>query len=256
MDPEITPVEDPNPTPTEVVTATTEAEQVTPEEVKATKADEQKPNKVFTQEEVDKIVEKRLARQARQLQRTQSHAPTTDVEGLSVDQFDSPEEYARVLAEKIVEQREQVQEQRKLNDQHFEREESARDKYDDYDVVVYNPKLTITAEMAQTIRASDLGPEVAYYLGSNPGEAERIAKLPAFVQAKEIGRLEQKLGSTPPPVKTVSKAPDPIKPIQPRSIDNGTIDTTDPRSVEKLSTADWIAAERQRQIRLAQARTH
>lgn len=255
MDPENTPVEDPKPTPTEVVTATTGSEPELPEEIKPTEPEESKPAKVFTQEEVDKIVEKRLARQARQLQRTQPQAPA-EIEGLSVDQFESPEEYARALAEKIVEQNQQVQEQQKLNEQHFEREEVARDKYDDYDTVVYNPKLAITNEMAQTIRASDLGPEIAYYLGSNPNEASRIAKLPAFLQAKEIGRLEQKLGSAPPPVKSVSKAPDPIKPIQPRSIDNGVVDTTDPRSVEKLSTSDWIAAERQRQIRLAQARSH
>ena len=41
--------------------------------------------------------------------------------------------------------------------------------------------------MAQTIQASDVGPDVAYYLGSNPREAERISRLSPYLQAKEIG---------------------------------------------------------------------
>jgi hypothetical protein len=135
---------------------------------------------------------------------------------------------------------------------HGEREEAARDRYDDYEDVVYNPKLPITPIMAQTIQASDAGPDVAYYLGSNPKEAERIARLPAILQAKEIGKIESKLASSPP-VKKSTAAPQPISPVTARSTATS-LDTTDPRSVKQMSPSDWIAAERQRQVRQWEAR--
>jgi hypothetical protein len=88
---------------------------------------------------------------------------------------------------------------------------------------------------------------VAYYLGSNPKEAERIARLPAILQAKEIGKIESKLASSPP-VKKSTAAPQPISPVTARSTATS-LDTTDPRSVKQMSPSDWIAAERQRQVR-------
>jgi hypothetical protein len=117
---------------------------------------------------------------------------------------------------------------------------------------VYNPKLPITPIMAQTIQASDAGPDVAYYLGSNPKEAERIARLPAILQAKEIGKIESKLASSPP-VKKSTAAPQPISPVTARSTATS-LDTTDPRSAKQMSPSEWIAAERQRQTRQWEAR--
>jgi hypothetical protein len=102
--------------------------------------------------------------------------------------------------------------------------------------------------MAETIQMSDVGPDLAYYLGSNPREADRISKLTPYSQAKEIGKLEAKLASEPVLKKTTS-APPPIAPISGRSTGAPSFDTTDPRSVKSMSTSEWIEAERQRQIR-------
>lgn len=109
--------------------------------------------------------------------------------------------------------------------------------------------------MADTIRASEVGPDVAYYLGSNPSEAAKIADLPPFLQAKEIGRLEAKLLSNPPVKKTTS-APPPIAPVTARGGNTAAYDTTDPRSVKTMSTSEWIEAERQRQIKKLEARRY
>jgi hypothetical protein len=107
--------------------------------------------------------------------------------------------------------------------------------------------------MAETIRASDIGPDVAYYLGSNVKEAERIARLSPFLQAKEIGKIEAKLSDNPP-IKKSTSAPAPITPVTARtSGTNPSYDTTDPRSIKTMSTSEWIEAERQRQIRKLQA---
>jgi hypothetical protein len=103
--------------------------------------------------------------------------------------------------------------------------------------------------MAQAIQSSDIGPEVIYYLGSNPKEAGRISRLPPILQAKEIGKIEANLASNPP-VKKTSTAPAPLAPVTAtRSSSSPKRDTTDPRSVKEMSTSEWIEAERLRQIR-------
>jgi len=173
-----------------------------------------------------------------------------------VDQFESPEAYAEALAmkkaEELIAQRELQKQRAQIEDAYAESEEEARGKYDDFDQVAYNPQLRITDVMAETIKASDLGPDLAYWLGSNPKEADRISRLSPLLQAREIGKIEAKLGAEPPQKKTTS-APAPIKPVTARATNPGVTDTTDPRSVQTMSASEWIAAERQRQIAKAQA---
>lgn len=236
---------------------------VTAPEVTATSesAQNEQPAKTFSQEEVDALVAKRLAKEQRKWERKLQQPATPAVppvprEVPPADQFESVEAYAQALAEKraaeLVQQREVQQQQAQVLESHRDREEAAREKYDDYEDVVYNPKLPITPIMAQTIQASDMGPDVAYYLGTNPKEAERIARMPAIAQAKEIGRIEAKIASAPPVKKTTS-APSPISPVSARSAST-TLDTTDPRAAKQMSASEWIAAERARQMKQWEAR--
>lgn len=240
------------PAPEQAETAAPASDVVVPEE----KADALQ--KTFTQEELDAIIGKRLAveqrkwerEQKRKAQAAQPAAPAVDLP--PPDQFESPEAYADALAERkaqeLVARREAEQQQAALLESYSEREEEAREKYDDFEQVAYNPRLPITQVMAQTIQASDIGPEVAYFLGCNPKEADRISKLSPFLQAKEIGKIEAKLSDNPP-VKKSSSAPPPIQPVTPRGGNARIMDTTDPRSIKEMSTSEWIEAERQRQIR-------
>ena len=172
------------------------------------------------------------------------------------DQFESPEAYAEALAEKraqeLIAQREAAKQQAVIMEQYHDKEEEVRGKYDDFDQVAYNPNLPITDVMAETIRASEIGPELAYHLGSNPKEAERIARLSPFLQAKEIGKIEAKLADAPP-VKKTSSAPAPISPVSARVSNTGVVDTTDPRAAKTMSDSEWIEAERRRQIAKMQA---
>lgn len=235
-------------------------------EPEVTDAPEEKPveqaAKVFTQEELDAAIGKRLAREQRKWEREQrlkaEEAKLKASVPAELPPADSlpPEEYAELLAERkaaeLIERREQARMQAELIEQYHEREEEARSKYDDFEQVAYNPKLPITDVMAQTIQASEIGPEMAYYLGSNPKEAERISKLSPFLQAKEIGKIEAKLSDNPP-VKKTSNAPAPIAPVTARTSSSPAYDTTDPRSIKSMSTSEWIEAERQRQIKKLEA---
>jgi hypothetical protein len=216
---------------------------------------EQQPAKTFSQEELDAAIGKRLAREQRKWEREQTQRaqpqmpPSTPV---APEQFESTDAYVDALAtqraEQLLAQREQNKQRTELLESYHDKEEKAREKYDDFEQVAYNPNLPITDVMAQSIQASDIGPEVAYHLGANPKEAERIARLSPILQAKEIGKLEEKLSSNPP-VKKTSNAPSPISPLTARSTGTPAYDTTDPRSIKTMSTSDWIEAERQRQVK-------
>jgi hypothetical protein len=222
---------------------------------------ETQPSKTFTQEELDAAISKRLAREHRKWEREQANrsAETQIVQAAptaSADQFESTEAYAEALAyqkaEELIAKREAAKQQSQVLESYQEREEAARDKYDDFEQVAYNPKLPITNVMAETIQSSEIGPDLAYYLGSNPKDAERISRMSPLAQAKEIGKIEAKLSSNPPVKKTTS-APAPISPVTARSSGAPAYDTTDPRSIKNMSASEWIEAERARQMKKLQA---
>ena len=241
------------------VTATPEIAESTPEVVE--NQPETVEEKKYSQAEIDAMIGKRLAREQRKWEREQQQrAAETQIvkapSATSADQFESPEAYAEALAyqraEELIAKREAAKQQSAVLESYQEREEQARDKYDDFEQVAYNPKLPITNVMAETIQSSDIGPELAYYLGSNPKDAERISRMAPLAQAKEIGKIEAKLASEPP-VKRTTSAPAPISPVTARASGSPSHDTTDPRSIKSMTTSQWIEAERARQIKKQQA---
>jgi hypothetical protein len=239
--------------PTTDATAAPEVVESTPEV--AENQVEQAEEKKYSQAEIDAMIGKRLAREQRKWEREQAQrqseqqtlkaAPTA-----FVDQFESPEAYAEALAyqkaEELIAKREAAKQQSAVLESYHDLEEEARSKYDDFEQVAYNPKLPVTNVMAEAIQSSEIGPELAYYLGSNPKEAERISRMTPLSQAKEIGKIEAKLVSAPPVKKTTS-APAPISPVTARSTGSPAYDTTDPRSTKTMTDSQWIEAERARQ---------
>ena len=244
--------------PEQVATAAPEPEIAAPEA--APEGEQKEPSKVFTQEELDAAIGKRLAREQRKWEREarQAEAPKpVPVEYVKPEQFTTTEEYVDALttskAQQIVQQQQFAKQQQELLGNYHEKEEDARSKYEDFEQVAYNPRLPITDVMAQTIQASDNGPDIAYYLGTNPREADRIARLQPFLQAKEIGRLEAKIASEPV-TKRTSSAPAPISPVTARGGHSGSFDTTDPRSIKTMTTSQWIEADRARQVKKQEAK--
>lgn len=243
---------------TEVTTTTdnTSNESVAVESPEIENLESEQNPKLFTQEEVDEMVSKRLAREQRKLQRQAAqtvHQPVIDVnQPLNPEQFESTEQYVEALAlqraEQIAQEKEFKAKQAQVIEAWSEKEEVIRDKYPDYEQVVHNPNLRITDVMVNVMQGSEIGPEIAYHLGLNPKEAARIASLSPFAQASEIGKLEVKLVANPP-VKKVSSAPEPFKGLRSGSSDvSNSFDTTDPRSVKTMSTSEWIEADRKREM--------
>lgn len=213
----------------------------------------------FTQAELDSIVAKAKAKERRKMERermSQVEIPTQTEDFVpKIHEFDSVEEYERAVkkaAEDYVFQKEAVKKQVEShsNDLHGfkEKEEDIIDVYPDYEEVVYkNEKLAIDDIMAQAIIKSDAGPEIAYYLGKNPAEAVRISKIPDQIKrVSEIAKIESKVTR---PTKKVSNAPSPINPVVPKGTSSNYA-ASDPRSLDHMSTSEWIQKRREEKYRL------
>jgi hypothetical protein len=104
---------------------------------------------------------------------------------------------------------------------------------DDYEeLVVNNQALPVTEAMRDALLATDKGPEILYHLAGNPEEILRIAEMPPYVQALELGRLEARM-SLPKPNKSTS-APAPIKPLSA----GGESVSKDP---DEMTSKEWLA---------------
>ena len=139
--------------------------------------------------------------------------------------YRAPEEYTRAIAEQAAREvgagllaRQAVQAQelaaRAAQDAWAETTAEFRQRVPDFDAVANNPNLAVTPVMADAIRESARGAEIAYYLGKNPGEAAHIASLPPVSQATAIARIEGRLGAGGV---SVSRAPEPVGTLTGRS---------------------------------------
>lgn len=105
--------------------------------------------------------------------------------------------------------------------------EKGREVYEDFDKVVFDENLVISAQTMETILQSEQAMEIFYFLGKNPDLAADISKMAPSRIGIEIGKIEVKLTAKEevngkeegkPPAqpasekKVVSKAPAPIEP--------------------------------------------
>ncbi len=212
----------------------------------------EKPKKGGIQKRIGELVrEREEAKRREEYWREQAmkgqpkETPKPTDEKPKVDQFQSYEEYLEALADYKAEQkmaarekqREQetqqeraTQEFNELRSTFAERIEQVAEKYEDFEEVAFSEDVPISDAMVPALLSSEKGPELLYFLGQNPKEAARIARLPAIAAARELGRLEAKLSE--PPTKRASKAPEPINPVGGRA-EAG----QDP---SKMTDAEWM----------------
>ncbi len=113
--------------------------------------------------------------------------------------------------------------------------------YEDIDNVMADPSFVaitkhMSSDLINLIQISDKNVALAYHLGTHLDEAEEIASLPLARAAHKLALLESRLELPKP--KTVSNAPDPIKPVQAKSTKE--VDISDPN----ISDAEFNAARR------------
>lgn len=154
------------------------------------------------------------------------------------------EEAARQVREELRREQEQKQKQERVKSWKT-REAEFIAKTPDYKQVAYYAP--ISDAMADVIQESELGPQIAYYLGKHTAEAEQIAQLDPVRAACALGRIEARLekpAAPPPPPKQVSKAPPPPPKIEATDA-TPRVSTTSPDS-DKLTDDEWVKAERAR----------
>lgn len=119
------------------------------------------------------------------------------------------EEAARVAAEQAM-----AEAQQKATQAYQERVEKTKAQYADFNEVANRQDVNITVPIAYALLHHEQGPALQYYLGKNPTEATRIAKLDAPSQLVELGIIAaSKLTEQPKP--EVSAAPPPLKRTKP-----------------------------------------
>ena len=122
------------------------------------------------------------------------------------------------------------------------RAEKLRSVLPDFDAVAKSPEMIELyrhpqmAPIVDALHESEVGPQLAYYLGKNPGEAYRLANLPWPSALRELGRLEAKV-TTETATRKVSQAPEPINPI-------GSGANMTEKALEDMTTDEFIAHRR------------
>lgn len=165
-----------------------------------------------------------------------------------LDDFSNEEEYFDALTDWKVDQRfakakadqeaAQTAEKKKTEQQTIAQQwegqvAKGREAHTDFEEVAFSKDVPITDTMTQAIITSELGGEIAYYLGTHVEEAKKIAGLSPVAQAREIGKIELRVageesaGQEVTPV--VTKTPAPVKPVSKATVsDTGLRDDLPP----------------------------
>lgn len=110
-------------------------------------------------------------------------------------------------------------------------------EFQDFDRAVANLQMVgVNREFLELATTSDVGAKLLHHLGTDLDEAARIISLPPVQMARELTKLEIKLGQ--PAAKPVSKAPAPITPIA-----GGSAVSKDPSEMTDAEFAKWRKAQ-------------
>lgn len=222
--------------------------------------------KTFTQEDVDKIISKEKSKLERKLQRHERETLAAQIRAQVLEEvkqqsqpqqvsskpqeesFTSYADYLEALADWKADQklsqwqqnqstelakRKEQQEQQTLKQRTAEIMKKGEDKYDDFEDAIRSFDVELSQPAFMAITESNIAEDVTYYLATHEAEAKRIAALTPYAQAKEIGKLEEKL--TKPPTREISKAPEPIKPVTSGKAANDSLS-------DNMSIDEWMAA--------------
>jgi hypothetical protein len=187
--------------------------------------EKQVEEKRFTQAELDAAIQKRLLKEERRVHRRieqqlrdQAQQDVLKIEPKRETFVDDQayqqaqiEHLAEVKAAERLAERERAKEVERRTESFLDKAEKATERYPDFHTVVSNPSLPINEAMTEFIAESDLGADVAYYLGKNPSKAHEISQLSPIRAARELGKIESELAARPKA--NPSKAPEPISPV-------------------------------------------
>jgi len=120
--------------------------------------------------------------------------------------------------------------QKMAREAYKERMEKTREKYPDFDEFANSAEVKVSMPVAHAIIQSENGPDIQYYLGQHPEEAERLSAMTVRQfnpqtrtmdavpdvarQLLELGKIVAKISTAPPLKPAISNAPKPLKPLK------------------------------------------
>lgn len=132
------------------------------------------------------------------------------------------------------------------------RKDKVKEKYADFEEVANSPDVKVSMPVAHAIIHSEMGPELQYYLGKNPQEAERLTSMTVRQfnpqtrtmdtvpdvarQLLELGLIVGKINA-PKAQAPISNAPKPLKPLK-----GG--DSQPAKSLQEMSMDEYEKARR------------
>ncbi len=246
----------------------------------APSAPQPKPEtKTFTQDEVNEIVEKRVARAKRAQERDLdsvvsakvaealkplTQPKTADPQAPKREDFADYELFVEAKAAHVAEQkfktlmdgqhkaeqeRQQQEREKTVTERYSDAVAKAASQYEDFeDGFIALQRMPIpngvAVQLREAIAESDLAPQLLHHLATNPQDVQRIAQLSPARAVAEIGKLESKLtASAPAPTPKPASAPAAPEPIEPLGGKAGTTGNTLPRD------PDEYRAKREQQMR-------
>lgn len=168
------------------------------------------------------------------------------------DDFEDYSEFVEAVADWSGEQREakwkaeqeqrDVQRTREVSQEgYLEKMQRGREKYEDFDEIVFAQTNPINAVMRDIIEAADMPGEIAYYLGTHIHEATTIARMKPMQAAMALGKLEDKLiaAETANPTQPKPKTTPPPEPITPVGGGGAEIVSKDPNKMSYEEFVKW-----------------
>lgn len=127
------------------------------------------------------------------------------------------------------------------------RVEKARQTHADFNEIAQSPDVQVSMPVVHAIMTHEQGPEIQYYLGKNPNEAQRLMGYTVETpqgpqpdvarQLLEVGLIVAKLNAPPPPI---SKAAPPIKPLKSAPV----VEEKDPEDMTMDEYKAWRKGQR------------
>lgn len=174
-------------------------------------------------------------------QDTQDRVPTLaehnyDVEAYTAAMTQYAVRQANAAAEQRFTQQQHQHQQQQVVQQFEERSRVYAAAHPDYEqsVTELAQSVQFPAEIVEAIGLSEHGPAVAHYLAQHLDEADRISRMPPYLAAVQLGRIEAQVGTQKPTSKPVSGAPTP-----PPTLSGGK--STVSKDPDDLPIEEWVA---------------
>lgn len=195
---------------------------------------ESQAERTFTQKEVDAIVAREKAREARRALRVVQQGQTQHPQ-----QPEGQEQQGKDIPEEVIEAYLAKKRTAEAVSTFTEKAEDATEKYPDYMRVVTDPRVPFSEEMIEFFAESDVGVDLAYELAKDPEKVTAIRRMSPLKAGRELARLEGELKAKPKA--NPSKAPEPIRPVGTRGAPSSSALPSDEDDI-----ATWMAKERKR----------